>query len=168
MTPSLDRLHRHLARRSPMYLWLLVALAALGRHYVITLNLSDSLPGTLFLVQKGMKASRGELMAFRYGGGRPYPSGALFLKRLIGLPGSLVTTKDAGGGFRDYYVDGLPAGRAKPESKEGLPLAQGPEGVIPPGHYYLAAPHPDSLDSRYALVGWVGEAQIVGRALRIF
>jgi conjugal transfer pilin signal peptidase TrbI len=32
----------------------------------------------------------------------------------------------------------------------------------------MAASNPDSLDSRYALVGWVAEEQIVGRAFRIF
>jgi conjugal transfer pilin signal peptidase TrbI len=31
----------------------------------------------------------------------------------------------------------------------------------------MAAPHPDSLDSRYALVGWVDEEQIIGRAFQI-
>ncbi|PZR43703.1 MAG: hypothetical protein DI537_61865 [Stutzerimonas stutzeri] len=44
----------------------------------------------------------------------------------------------------------------------------GPVGVIQEGHYYMTAPNPDSLDSRYALVGWVSDEQIVGRAFRVF
>jgi hypothetical protein len=40
-------------------------------------------------------------------------------------------------------------------------------GTIPPHHYFMSAPNPDSLDSRYALVGWVDEQSIIGRAIEI-
>jgi conjugal transfer pilin signal peptidase TrbI len=43
----------------------------------------------------------------------------------------------------------------------------GPTGKIPPSHYYMAAPHPDSLDSRYALVGWIKDEHVIGRAFQI-
>lgn len=165
----LNAIYLHLSRRLPVYLWLLVAIAAFSRHFTISINISDSLPGTLFLVQKGVRpAGKGDLTAFRYAGGGPYEHGALFLKRIEGIPGSTVTTRDAGGGYRDYLVDGQFVGRAKPLSKTGMPLKPGPEGIIPDGHYYMAAPNPDSLDSRYAMVGWVADEQIVGRAFRIF
>jgi conjugal transfer pilin signal peptidase TrbI len=32
----------------------------------------------------------------------------------------------------------------------------------------VRAPHPDSLDSRYALTGWIAEDQIIGRAYALF
>ena len=164
----LDALHTHFARRAPVYLWLLVAVAAFGRWFALTLNVSDSLPGTVFLVHKGTRPDKGELAAFRYAGGGPYERGALFLKQALGVAGSSVIGKDVGSGYRDYSVDGRYVGRAKPKSRTGMPLDPGPTGVVPTGHYYLAAPNPDSLDSRYALVGWVAEDQIVGRAFRIF
>jgi conjugal transfer pilin signal peptidase TrbI len=164
----LDALHVHVARRAPVYLWMLVGIAAFGRWFALTLNVSDSLPGTVFLVQKGTKPDKGQLAAFRYAGGGPYERGSLFLKQMLGVPGSLVIGMDIGSGYRDYLVDGQYAGRAKPRSKTGMPLEPGPSGVIPAGRYYMAAPNPDSLDSRYALVGWVTEDQIVGRAFRIF
>ena len=164
----LDALHVHVARRAPVYLWMLVGIAAFGRWFALTLNVSDSLPGTVFLVQKGTKPDKGQLAAFRYPGGGPYERGALFLKQMLGVPGSMVIGMDIGSGYRDYFVDGQYAGRAKPRSKTGMPLEPGPSGVIPAGHYYMAASNPDSLDSRYALVGWVAEEQIVGRAFRIF
>ena len=164
----LDALHVHVARRAPVYLWMLVGIAAFGRSFALTLNVSDSLPGTVFLVQKGTKPDKGQLAAFRYTGGGPYERGALFLKQMLGVPGSLVIGMDIGSGYRDYFVDGQYVGRAKPKSKTGILLDPGPSGVIPAGHYYMAAPNPDSLDSRYALVGWVAEDQIVGRAFRIF
>lgn len=163
-----DRIFHHLGRRAPIYLWLLVAIAAFGRYFTISINVSDSLPGTVFLVQKGARPDKGDLAAFRYGGGGPYERGSLFLKRMVGTPGSVVERVDVGEGYWDYYVDGLFVGRAKPTSRAGLPLEPGPVGKIPPGHYYMAAPAPDSLDSRYALVGWVGDDQIVGRAFRVF
>ncbi len=164
----LNALHDHVARHALVYLWLLVGFAAFGRWFALTLNVSDSLPGTVFLVQKGTKPDKGQLAAFRYPGGGPYERGALFLKQMLGIPGSLVIGMDIGSGYRDYFVDGQYAGRAKPMSKTGILLDPGPSGVIPAGHYYMAAPNPDSLDSRYALVGWVSEDQIVGRAFRIF
>lgn len=164
----LDAIYSHLFRRAPVYLWLLAAMVAFSRYFTISINVSDSLPGVLFLVQKGAKPGKGDLAAFRYNGGGPYERGSLFLKRVLGVPGSVVTATDRGGGYRDYFVDGQFAGRAKPVSKGGMPLAPGPVGVIQEGHYYMAAPNPDSLDSRYALVGWVQNSQIVGRGIKIF
>ena len=164
----LDTVYAHLARRAALYLWLLVAVTAFGRYFTIALNVSDSLPGTLFVVQKGASPHQGDLAAFRYAGGAIYERDTLFLKRLIGVPGSVVTARDAGGGYRDYFVDGRSVGRAKPRSKGGVALEPGPEGVIPPGHYYMAAPNPDSLDSRYAAVGWVGDSRIIGKAFEVF
>ena len=81
----LERSYQHLSRCSGLYLWLLVGFITLGRHFIVTLNVSASLPGSVFLIQN-----------------------------------------------------------------------------------YMAAPHPDSLDSRYAWVGWVSDAQIVGRAWTVF
>lgn len=164
----LETIYRHLSRRAPIYLWLLVAVTAFGRYFTVTINISNSLPGTLFIVQKGDMPRQGDLAAFLYAGGAVYPRNTLFLKRLTGVPGSVVAAKDAGDGFRDYFLDGKLVGRAKPRSKGGVPLEPGPEGVIPPGHYYMAAPNPDSLDSRYAVVGWVGDSQIVGKAIEVF
>jgi Type IV secretory pathway, protease TraF len=164
----LDRLYYHFARNAPFYLWLLVALAAFGRHFIISINVSDSLPGTVFLVQKGANPTKGDLAAFRYAGGGPYQRGVLFLKRMVGMPGSTVNANDAGGGYTNFFVDGQFVGRSKPKARTGERLLPGPSGVIPPGHYYMAAPNPDSLDSRYALMGWVSDAQIVGRAFRVF
>ena len=53
-------------------------------------------------------------------------------------------------------------------SRRGEALEPGPTGLIPPGRYYVRAPHPDSLDSRYRLTGWVDASQIIGRAYALF
>jgi conjugal transfer pilin signal peptidase TrbI len=47
-------------------------------------------------------------------------------------------------------------------------LTLGPTGVIPPGHYFVWTPHRDSLDSRYALTGWIKDAQLQGKSIPLF
>jgi conjugal transfer pilin signal peptidase TrbI len=113
----LDALHAHVARRAPVYLWMLVGIAAFGRWFALTLNVSDSLPGTVFLVQKGTKPDNGQLAAFRYAGGGPYERGALFLKQMLGVPGSLVIGMDISSGYRDYFVDGQYPGQAEVQDR---------------------------------------------------
>jgi conjugal transfer pilin signal peptidase TrbI len=164
----IDYIYLHLLRRGMVYLMSFVAFVTFGRYFTLTINVSDSLPGTLFLVQKEAKPRKGDLAAFRYGGGGPYEMGALFLKQTLGVSGSEVLARDIGMGYREYFVDGQSAGRAKPISKGGLVLQHGPVGIIPDGHFFMSAPHPDSLDSRYAFVGWVSETELVGRAISLF
>ena len=61
-------------------------------------------------------------------------------------------------------VNGAPVGVAKTHSRDGRPLAPIAPGTIPPGHFFLFADHPDSHDSRYAEIGLVPRARILGRA----
>jgi conjugal transfer pilin signal peptidase TrbI len=157
------RLFDLLGRWFPLLLWVIAAHLAFGRAYLLALNLTESLPGTLFLVEKNVMPARGDLVAFRWEANWPYPRGCLFLKRLIGLPGSVVTATG-----RAFFVDGEPVGRAKEHARSGEPLEVGPVGIIPDGYYYVAGSHPDSLDSRYRLTGWVSRPQVVGKAHRVF
>jgi conjugal transfer pilin signal peptidase TrbI len=57
---------------------------------------------------------------------------------------------------------------AKPRSQTGEPLVLGPTGVIPANHFYVYAPHKDSLDSRFALTGWIPLERVSGRAIPLF
>jgi len=147
----------------PLLLWIAAAYLAFGRAYLVAFNLTESLPGTLFLIQKGTLPNRGDLVAFRWQANWPYPQGSLFVKRLIGVPGSVVNAIG-----RDFFVDGRPVGRAKERARTGELLEIGAVGTIPEAHYYVAGEHPDSLDSRYRLTGWITRQQIVGTAHRIF
>ena len=156
-------LDRHLARWS--FLTLLVTGAAMGfhAHYAIGLNVTASLPYRLFLIHKGEWPDRSHYVAFHWHGGGPYAPGAIFVKQIAGIPGDVVSRVD-----RDFFVNGMPVGQAKPVSRQGLPLEPGPTGTLPAGEYYVRAPHPDSLDSRYLLGGWVAQSQIIGRAHVLF
>ena len=147
----------------PLFLWIVAAHLAFGRAYLIAFNLTESLPGTLFLIQKGTLPDRGDLVAFRWQANWPYPQGSLFVKRLIGVPGSVVSASG-----RDFFVDEQPVGLAKERASTGETLEIGSVGTIPEAYYYVAGEHPDSLDSRYRLTGWVARQQIVGTAHRIF
>ena len=86
-----------------------------------------------------------------------------YLKTVRGVPGMTVTV-DADGTVR---LDGVPTGRAKTRALDGRPLAAIAPGVIPPEHYYLHADHADSHDSRYAEIGLVPAARILGRAVAL-
>lgn len=159
----LFRLHDWVGRWFPVILWVMAAQLIFGRSYLFALNLTESLPGTIFLVEKDVMPRRFELIAFRWEPNWPYPHGTIFVKKLIGVPGSIVTAKG-----RDFFVDGITVGYAKERAKTGEPLKIGPVGEISSRHYYVSGTHPDSLDSRYLLTGWIDQNQIVGKAYRIF
>lgn len=144
---------------------ILAAVFTFNHCFTLTFNVSESLPQSVFLVLKGDKSALaiGEYVAFRWVGNEPFAPGTGLLKRVGGVPGDVVTAVD-----REFYVNGQAVGRAKSHSKMGRPLAIGPVGRIPADHYYMRAPHRDSLDSRYALTGWVSTDQVIGRAVPVF
>ena len=91
--------------------------------------------------------------------GSPVP----YMKSVRGVPGMTVTV-DAD---RTVHLDGEPVGRAKAHALDGRPLEAVAPGIIPPGDYFLHADHPDSHDSRYAEIGLVPRARIIGRAVAL-
>ena len=158
-----ERLLRHLKRWTLVYLLAALAAAWFDAHITVALNVTESLPVRLFLIHRGEQSGRGDYVAFRWLGGGYYPAGVTFIKEIAGMPGDVVTRVE-----RDYFVNGHAVGRAKPLSLQGLTLEPGPTGTLPDGTYYVRSPHPDSLDSRYGLAGWVSQAQIIGRAHALF
>ena len=158
-----ERLMRHLQRWTLIYLLASLATLWFDSHYRVGINVTESLPARFFLIHRGEQVGRGDYVAFRWSGGGAYPAGATFIKMIAGMPGDVVTQVD-----RDYFVNCYPVGKAKPTSRQGNALEPGPIGTLPEDAYYVRAPHPDSLDSRYALTGWVSQAQIIGRAHALF
>ena len=157
-------LARHVRRLWAAYAAVLGAIAVFDAYFAIGVNATPSLPYTVCLIAKGdLALRRGDLVAFRWHGGGPYPEGVVFTKIVRGLPGDEVTRED-----RSFFVNGAAVGWAKPFSNSRAPLALGPTGVIPDGHYYVSGTHPDSLDSRYALAGWIPRSALIGRAHVVF
>lgn len=126
-------------------------------------NETDSLLGAWYVIVKGdIPTRRGELLGYRGGPNKRYPVGILWVKTVGGIGGDRVEVED-----RRFHVNGLSL-YAKPKTRFGEPLDQGPTGTIPPGHYFVYTPHPDSYDSRYAEIGWISPTQVVGRAYQVF
>jgi conjugal transfer pilin signal peptidase TrbI len=156
--------HLRQCRFAYLSLLLLVLAALLFKScFTFGLNASPSLPHTLYLIHKTATVERGQYVAFRWQGGGPYPADVTFVKILAGVPGDTVTETD-----RQFFVNGIPVGTAKRLSRKGAPLEIGPTGIIPSGQYYVKAPHPESLDSRYRLTGWISQTQIIGRTYVLF
>ncbi len=156
-------LRAHLGRWGIAYFVVVLAAIFFKMHFALGLNNSESLPHRVFLIHKGELPARGQYVAFRWSGGDPYPAGVTFVKILAGVPGDTVTRVK-----RDFFLNGNFVGTAKTQSRSGVFLDLGPTGELSPGHYYVRAPHPDSLDSRYRLTGWVADSQIIGRAYALF
>jgi len=158
--------YRQQLRDAAPWVLLLALLLAVWHHYLLigTNFATKSLPNHLFVTLKQDRVlARGDYVTFTWHGGGPYPRGMRMTKIVAGVPGDVVTAHGS-----QFYVNGQPVATAKPLSKAGKPLEPGPVGVIPHGHYFVLAPHVDSLDSRYALMGWIRDEQVVGRAVAFF
>ncbi len=127
---------------------------------------------------------RGDVVVFRM----PSDPRTNYIKRLVGLPGDRVEVRE-----RRVYVNGevLPltfTGTYEGHEHDGARIGmeqvgevehnvlylagtQGRDfsGVVPEGHYFFMGDNRDnSRDSRYPEVGYVPEANLVGKAVRIW
>ncbi|MYF99032.1 hypothetical protein F4212_07830 [Candidatus Poribacteria bacterium] len=138
-------------------LWLL----AISRIHV-NASWSDSAWGYFVLPMWG-DPQPGELVVFE----PPVPESGIpgmpYLKTILGTPGMHVSV-DSGG---IVMVGNTVAGEAKTNALDGRPLKPTEPTIIPPGHYYVHAGHVDSHDSRYAEIGLVPRARILGRAFSV-
>ena len=174
----------HFRRYWKHYMIPLVAVFLLQFVIRIDVNYTDSLPDHVFVTVKGWKTGlkRGDYIAYRFPTENPispFRKGDHMVKIIAGVGGDTVTMTEARGfsviapGEKQSASMMIPGtngtvGVAKTLSRAGKPLEAGPVGVIPDGHYYVYAPHKDSLDSRYALVGWISEEEIIGRTFSLF
>lgn len=140
----------------------------LTSRYQLALNVTHSLPQTLFLIEKkNHNVTRGDYMAFRWVKGGPIPNDIVVIKEVVGVAGDRVEHRQKKDGLW-VEINGKAISLIKPFARNGAVLIPGTTGTIPEKHYFVHAPHPDSLDSRYALTGFVSHAQIVGRAIPLF
>lgn len=154
----------HARRRWWAYGIAAAAFAWCGTHYRLALNMSNSLPQSMYLVVLGSQPTGvGDFVAFEWQREQFYRRDWTFVKRVAGLPGQTVTVNG-----RNVYIDGKPVGYAKTVSSHGVPLEPIHPGVIPHGYIYAAASHTDSLDSRYSVTGLIQSTRIVGKAYAIF
>ncbi len=162
--PTFARRDGH-ARRRQVGLAVMIALAALwlaaASRVHVNASWSDRAWGYAAFPLFGEAPKIGDRVLFEppaaVGSKVPY------LKTVRGLPGMAVAVAEDG----TVSLDGVAVGRAKTHALDGRPLAAIAPGVIPPGHYFLHAGHPDSHDSRYAGIGLVPRSRILGRAIAL-
>ncbi len=162
--PMFARRNGH-ARRRHVGLAVMVALAALwlaaASRVHVNASWSDEAWGYAAFPLFGEDPGIGDRVLFEppsaVGSKVPY------LKTVRGLPGMAVAVAKDG----TVSLDGVAVGRAKTYALDGRPLEAISSGMIPPGHYFLHAGHPDSHDSRYAGIGLVPRERILGRAVAL-
>jgi signal peptidase I len=128
---------------------------------------------------------RGDVVVFRL----PSDPSTNYIKRLVGLPGDHIVVRDkrvyVNGEPQQVELDGMsePYG-STPAAQVGLEqlgsvrhrtlyIAERPSvdfnDVVPAGHYFFMGDNRDnSRDSRFPEVGFVPEANVVGKAVRIW
>lgn len=133
-----------------------------AENHALMINASPSLPYWAIWLDRSGVPARGDLIVFmpprsdlvtRHFGAKPLPFG----KRVLGVAGDRVTEQG-----RMFFVNGMPVALAKRTSRLGEPLALGPTGTIPRDCYFVGTEHKDGFDSRYAAIGWICKAQVIG------
>jgi conjugal transfer pilin signal peptidase TrbI len=155
---------RHFKKWWYFYLPVILAFSVFSMLYSVNINTSQSLKGKIFVTERNVLPDRrGEYVSFYWSGNIPYPKGTRFTKRVAGIPGDEVTVVG-----RDVFVNGNFVGKAKEQSKKGMPLEVIKPGKIPEGYLFVQGDHIDSLDSRYAICGLVNIKSVIGRSYLVF
>ena len=146
-----------------------LAVFVLSQHVAIGWVWTESVPANVVLVLKGTAPRPGELMAYAYEGGPigGWKRGDLFIK-YAGAMGGETVHRDGQHFWAETKRGRVDLGDAKPQSRKGVPLEAAHGGVVPPGYIHAYAPHPDALDSRYAIAGLVRREAVLGRAITLF
>ena len=138
------------------------ATSQFSARHALLINASPSLPYWAIWLDRDAVPQRGDLILFdpppsalltRHFGAKPKPFG----KRVYGVGGDVVSVQG-----RTFFVNGHAVAVAKEVSRFGEPLALGPTGIIPKACYFAATQHKDSFDSRYAAIGWICRARMLG------
>ena len=152
-------------RKTKIILWAalpLIILYAFTARFEFKFNVSESLDGNLFLIDKWNKEiKKGKKISFAAEGNGYYQGE--FLKIIKGVEGDKVVHDDSAVYINNEYV-----GIIKERGRNGDLLQAGPTGIIPKGECFVAGKHKDSFDSRYKNIGYVKKNNIIGTAYLIF
>ncbi len=137
---------------------------ALSPWIELIVNRSDSLPQTLFLLDKTRAPQCGDYTAFDMPITARFYRGSRMIKRIAGCEGDTVSTDD-----QVVLINGHPVGHAMKRTSNGQYALQRIDPIIiPAGKVYLSATHPKSYDSRYASFGLRDTQELFGTALPLF
>ncbi len=132
-------------------------------YYSVSINLTESLKGLVYLVKKKTYPVKDQLIAFTISENPFYKKNMVFIKIVGGVAGDVVTRRG-----NDYYVNDQRIGSWLAKASSGQAMTKGPVGIIPPDHYFVYTPHLRSFDSRYGRIGWVHRLKVVGTAVELF
>ena len=119
-----------------------LALMLFTSRYQLAINVTDSLPGSIFLIDKKDKVvSRGRYVAFAWKGAAPVPDGVTVIKRVTGIEEDQVTVIN-----RTVFINGQKVGVAKTHSRSGEPLTATSDTVIPYGYFYASTDLPTKVN----------------------
>ena len=161
---------KHLKSHAITWALLVLLFLVVNANYRLGFNLSPSLPYKLMVIHLNEAVETGGLISFRWHGGKPWPDGTIFTKRLLASPGETVIKKG-----RDFVVGGRTLigkeiGSSKINKRKLFPNDELNEGAnaIPLNKYFVAGDHEHSLDSRYNALGLVDKTDVIGRTYPIF
>jgi len=159
-----EQLAVHFRRHWLKWVMLLALAFVFQQHFMIGVNISPSLPQRFFLIAKGEAVTKGDYVAFRWHGqGGFYVGQPTFTKKVIGVAGDVVTVKG-----QEVFINGQLVALAKQQSSTGKPMEVAHAKVLGKGEFFVYAPNPSSLDSRYSVVGYISNDDVIGRAFPIF
>ena len=150
------------------WLWLCAIILVAGgirsahiwsQDHFILVNQTQSLPNWIFIVDKGVPAKQGDMVAFVPGPNPYYPEDLPFVKIVRGVPGDTVSIEGV-----EIAVNGERLGAIKSLTGANPNVTAMDPGTIPEGQYFVWSPSPDSFDSRYKEIGYVENTRIIGRA----
>ena len=171
---------KHLLKRYGIVLAILVGfIVAFSSRFTIGVNVTESLPHTLYLIDKANRnVVLGDYVAFSWKSNKnacplgsansdcapnPIPDNTTLIKTVQGVAGDRVSIIE-----QTVFINQKAVSVIKTHTKDGSHLLPVTGGVIGEGQLYVHADHPDSLDSRYLIPGLIDESQIKGKAYPIF
>ena len=161
----------------------LVVLVVLPMFVRVDVNYTASLPDHVFVTVKGWKdgLSYGDYVAYRFpteNPASPFRKGDHMVKIVVGMEGDevridadrnvTVVRADEQRAIATLAMGGFLVGKSKSVSRAGKKLESIQSGTVPAGTVFVYAPHTDSLDSRYEMVGYIPAADVIGRSFPIF
>jgi conjugal transfer pilin signal peptidase TrbI len=154
----------HLRRQWPKWVMLLAMAFVFQQRFMLLINVSPSLPQKVFIITKGESVHKGDYAAFNWHGqGGFYVNQPYFTKIVKGVAGDVLTVNGL-----DVLINGQVVAHAKVRSSKGGLMEMVQPKVLAEGEFYMYAPNPNSLDSRYSVVGCISAKDIIGRARPIF
>jgi conjugal transfer pilin signal peptidase TrbI len=128
----------------------------------LLISKSDSLPQKFYLLVKGQAWQKYDLVAIK-GVATKYTKDQHFTKRVLGVPGDLITVRDG-----QVMINGNIIATLKAATKDHKILTPIKAQMIPKKYFFVIAEHKDSFDSRYQEFGLVPYEYIEGKVIPIW